>query len=215
MEGALRDAFARVEWRGPLPDVPAGASVVLYANHHTFFDGYLGWLVLRRVLDHAPLTWMRDWDRFPFFAAVGALPFPETDAAERAATVRRTARRFASGSPHGLVYFPEGTLHAPEEGVAPFDAAFLARLDRLLPRKVWLPLAITVTMQEGARPVCRLAAGTPHPAIRGDEHDRLTALLATLRQAPPPETRRLLDGRPSPAERWSFRFTRRYFRRFL
>src|SRR5690606_20216387 len=89
---ALKGAFRRVCWVGPPPALVPGRPVVLYANHHSFFDGYLLWLLLARHLRRPATLWMRDWDRFPFFAAVGVQPFPDEDPARRAATLRRTLR---------------------------------------------------------------------------------------------------------------------------
>ncbi len=215
MRRALRRTFARVEWIGPAPEVPADASVVLYANHHSFFDGYLLWLVNEKLLNRRSLTWMEDWHRFPFFAAAGALPFPADDPKARAATVRRTAHRFANAPAWGLVYFPEGVLHPAEEGLLPFQTALLHRLDTLLPGKVWLPVAVYVTWDGGDRPIARLAAGCPHRALDGGEHDRLEALWHGLRTPSPVSTTVLLTGTAAPADRWDFSFAASFFRRYL
>ena len=213
MDRALARAFHRVLWHGPPPDVPAGRSVVVLLNHPTFYDGYAGGLVVRRVLGRRPLTWMRAWDRFPFFAAAGALPFPEADARARAATVRRTAGLLADPG-YGLIYFPEGDLHPPDEPLRPFDAAFLARLGRLFPPVTWLPVALHPTWADADRPVLRLAAGPPQDRVDGGERDRLTALLAALRTAPG-DGRPLLGRGRSTQDAWDFGFARGFFRRYL
>ncbi len=214
MRRDLRAAFARVDWVGPVPALPPDASVVLYANHHNFYDGHLLWLAVEGLLGRHTLTWMEDWQRFPFFAAAGALPFPAGDARARAATVRRTARRFGEAPRWGLVYFPEGVLHPPEEGLLPFDEALLKRLDALLPRKVWLPTALYVTWDGEARPVARIAAGMPHQHVDGGERQRLAALWHEL-CTPAGPSRPLLEGRASPSRRWDFRFAAPFFRRYL
>lgn len=214
MRRDLRQAFSRVEWIGPPPEVPPDASVVLYSNHHSFYDGYLLWLVVDKLLGRRTLTWMEDWQRFPFFAAVGALPFPADDPRARAATMRRTAKRFADSPGWGLVYFPEGVLHPPDNGLRPFDEGLLKRLDRLLPRKVWLPVALYVTWDGGARPVARLAAGVAHAAVHGDEQAVLTALWHDLRTSDRPATP-LLTGKSGPEARWDFSPFAPFFRRYL
>ena len=46
----LASAFRRVCWVGEPPVWPADTPVVLYANHHHFFDGHLLWYALHRLL---------------------------------------------------------------------------------------------------------------------------------------------------------------------
>ena len=213
MDRALTRAFHRILWHGPVPAVPPGRSVVLLVNHPTFYDGYAGGLVVRRVLGRRPLTWMREWDRFPFFAAAGALPFPEGDPVDRAATVRRTARLLAAPG-YGLVYFPEGDLHSPDEPLRPFDAAFLARLGRLFPPVTWLPVALHPTWEAADHPVLRIAAGVPQDGVDGGERDRIAAVRDALRTAPG-DGRVLLGRGRSTQDAWDFRFARGFFRRFL
>lgn len=213
MRRDLRAAFHRIDWVGDAPRVDADRPVVMLVNHHNFFDGYAGWLAARDVFGRRVLTWMQEWDRFPFFAVAGAFPFPADDAKARAATMRRTAARFADPG-WALLYFPEGHLHPPEDGIAPFDDALLSRLDRLLPAKTWVPVACYAAWEDAARPVLRMAAGAPAHRILGDEHARLSALWHDLRTRSAP-ARTLLAGRPSPQDAWSFRFARPFFRRYL
>ncbi|PSQ74578.1 MAG: acyltransferase, partial [Bacteroidetes bacterium QH_9_64_21] len=109
----LRRTFRQVCWVGDWPPSLPDGPVIAYANHHHFYDGHLAWLLFPRRLDRPSTIWMADWERAPFFAAVGAQPFPDDDPARRAATLRRTARRFRAHPRTVLVYYPEGTLHAP------------------------------------------------------------------------------------------------------
>jgi 1-acyl-sn-glycerol-3-phosphate acyltransferase len=212
---SLRGAFRRVCWVGDLPDLPADRPVVVYANHHSFYDGYLLWLLATRTLLRTPTTWMAEWDRFPVFSAVGAQPFPPDAPQRRTATMRRTARLFARQARTLLIYFPEGRLHPPEDGILPFPAEALLRMNRLFPTAFWLPVAIHVTWEGASRPTALLQGGPAHPAADGHEADRLHGCWQALRTSPPRCTRLLLDGRPSPDERWSFAFTRRWFNRYL
>ena len=216
MRRQLRRAFRRVVWVGEVPELPPDVPVVLYANHHGFFDAHLVWIAVERLYGRPVMTWMAEWDRFPFFGAVGAQPFPPSDPARRAATLRRTARHFREAQPPPiLVYFPEGHLHAPEQGILPFDGLPLARLGCLLPSALWWPVAVHVTWRGEALPTALLAGGEPRPDVRGDERERLEALWHGLRTSMPGHTRMLLEGAPSPEERWNFAFTRRLFARYL
>lgn len=208
----LRRAFRRVCWVGPPPALPPGVPVVLYANHHAFFDGYLMWLLAHRLLKRAPLTWMEQWDRFPFFAAVGALPFPPDEPARRTATLRKTIAQFRARPDSVLVYFPEGRLHAPDEGLLPFPPERFARLDRLFPEKCWWPVALHVTWWGEPTPTALLTGGAPHARAHGREHEALAEALARLRTVSPhPTPRVLLEGQTGRHENWDFSFARSFF----
>ncbi len=210
---SLRRTFRRVCWVGAWPSLPEAKPVVLYANHHSFYDGYLLWYLARHHLGRATVTWMEDWDRFPFFAALGALPFPPGDAVRRAATVRRTARRLRTHPGTAFIYFPEGLLHPPEDGLAPFSTLPLERLARLLPPCTWWPVALHVTWWGESHPTALLAGGTPHDALAGDEWERLNAVWHALRSTRPAETTLLLEGRSSPQETWNFSLLKHLFER--
>ena len=211
MKRALRRAFRRVSWVGALPSLPPRTPVVLYANHHNFFDGYLAWLLVRHVLRRPTLTWMAEWDRFPFFGAVGALPFPPDDPRRRAATLRHTIRRFRANPESVLVYFPEGRLHNPDEGIFPFDAGAFAQLDRLLPEKLWWPVGIHITWWGEALPTALLGGAPPYPTASGQEPAHLEAVWHAVRSAEPQHTHPFFEGRHSPDETWDLSFLSRFF----
>ncbi|MFB6272440.1 MAG: 1-acyl-sn-glycerol-3-phosphate acyltransferase [Salinibacter sp.] len=211
----LRRAFRRVCWVGEWPPALPDGPVIAYANHHHFYDGHLAWLLFRERLERRPTLWMAEWDRYPFFAAVGAQPFPPDDATRRAATVRRTARRFRTEPSTVLVYYPEGTLHSPDDGLRPFDVSIPQRIGHLYPKATWWPYAVHVTWWDEATPTALVTGGSPHEAD-GEERARLRKLWNTLQD--PSErssTRPLLSGFRSPEERWSFSFTSSFFERYL
>lgn len=209
----VRRTFARVDLVGPVPRVDPARSVVLYANHHSFHDGYLAWLLVERILERRILTWMAEWDRFPFFAAAGALPFPPDDARRRAATLRATVRRLRTPD-FGFLYFPEGRMHPAPEGLAPFDDALTARLGRLLSDAVWMPLALTFAFDRAPRPDARLALGSPHAGGAADLRDQLASALETARDYAQP-VRPLLEAPPPPQDRWTFGRLGPFFERYV
>lgn len=210
----LHRAFRRVCWVGdwppPLPDGP----VIAYSNHHHFYDGHLAWLLFRAKMGRPPTLWMAEWDRFPFFAAVGAQPFPADDPARRAATIRRTARRFRAQPQTVLVYYPAGTLHPPEDGIGAFEASSADRLARLYPEATWWPYAVHVTWWNETAPTALLTGGSPHQAD-GEERERLQDLWHHLQRPSPQPTRTLLDGYGSLEEWWDFSFAAPFFERYL
>lgn len=210
----LRHAFRRVCWVGAAPpDVPDGP-VIAYANHHHFYDGHLAWLLFHTHLERRPTLWMAEWDRFPFFAAVGAQPFPPDDPARRAATVRRTARRFRARPDTVLVYYPGGTLHPPDDGIAEFDAEAMTRLARLYPSATWWPYAVHVTWRNEASPTVLITGGPAHEAD-GQERSRLQRLWHRLQTSRDRPTTTLLRGRRNLEEWWDFSFAASFFERYL
>lgn len=211
----LRRTFRRVCWVGPMPEVPPEVPLVLYANHHNFYDGYLMWYLVHEVLRRTPLTWMAEWGQFPFFAAQGAMPFPPEDARQRMATVRHTAAQFRADPNTALFYFPEAELHPPEEGLRPFPTGSFAKLDRIFPPHYWWPVAVHVTWRGEAHPTALLQGGTLRKTSDGREQEHLAALLEGLQTTVPTDLHPLLEGRDSPHEKWDLSFTAPFFSRLF
>ncbi len=213
IERDLGKAFGRIDLVGDMPDLPADRSVVLYANHHSFHDGYLAWLLIERVLQRRIVTWMAEWDRFPFFAATGALPFPTDDVRSRAATLRATVRRLRTPD-FGFLYFPEGRMHPAPEGLDPFDKALTDRLERILSDATWVALGIQLAFGSGDKPDARLSLGAGHPGGEADLRACLESAMNRCADFSLP-TRTLLGGAPPPQDRWSFAFLRGFFERYV
>jgi hypothetical protein len=176
----LHGVYASGAWAA-LP--PTGA--LLAANHHTWWDLYLAWLVKRRL--GRPLSGLilpETLRRFPFFRAIGALPTTE---------LREALRRVGRGEL--LIIFPEGRL-CPPGRVAELEPglAFLARRAQV---PVY-PLAIRAVMRGAQRPEVFLRLGE---AVAPDEvRGALDALLAELEA----EISRTDPEAPLPGfERWS------------
>jgi len=215
MRRDLRTSFRRICWVGdwppPLPDGP----VILYANHHHYYDGHLTWLVATERLGRPSTLWMADYDRFPFFAAVGVQPFPPDDPTRRAATIRRTARRFREAPRTVMVYFPEGELLSPDGGVRDFSSDAAQRIGRLYPDATWWPVAIHVTWWGESSPTALLTGGTPHDAPDGRERERLSELRHSLCTPDPSPLHPLVDGSRGASEIWRLSVTRPFFDRYL
>ncbi|MFO8099964.1 MAG: acyltransferase [Salinibacter sp.] len=209
----LGRAFRRVCWVGPWPPRLPDGPVIAYANHHHYYDGHLGWLLFQDRLGRPATLWMAEWDRFPLFGAVGAQPFPPDAPTRRAATIRRTARRFRSSPRTVLIYYPEGELRRPDPGLGPFQTD-PARLARLYPSATWWPLAVHVTWDGHAAPTAYLRGGPPHSAD-GRERQRLARQCRALRGTTEEPLHVLLDGTRDASERWSFSFAAPLFRRYL
>lgn len=172
---SLRGHFRAVYVRGAPPPEPK--PLVLFANHHYWWDGYLGyWLV--RAWGRRGLVWMEAYRRFPPFGAVGALPFPPDDTAARARTVRRTLERLQSPDT-ALLLFPEGALHGDTERLLPFQRS-LCWLAHRVPHAALLPLAIHIEPSYHQYPRAYLRVGEPFACDAADEEAWLCAAAEAL-----------------------------------
>ena len=197
VRSAVRRDLAGVWHHGAGPPGPGGAVVV--ANHHSWWDGYLAWLVAARqgrpfavLVDDATL------ERYPFFRRVGAVGVGE---------LRAAVRRAAAGD--WLFVFPEGRL-GPTHELGPFapGAATIARLAGV----PVLPMAWRVVMRGQQYPEVYLRRGAALPAGAGPEAQRsaVAALLDDVdrdlgrafdAEAPVPGYALLFGGRRSKQER--------------
>ena len=140
--------------------------VILFANHHYWWDGYLGyWLI--RAWGYRSLAWMEAYRRFPPFGALGALPFPPNDPQVRARTVRRTVQILCT-EPAALLLFPEGVLHGDTERLLPFQRS-LHWLACRVPQALLLPLAIHIEPSYHQYPRAFLSVGAPFQSASTDE----------------------------------------------
>jgi len=157
--------------------------VILFANHHYWWDGYLGyWLI--RAWGRRMVVWMESYRRFPPFGAIGALPFPPDDPQVRARTVRRTVQILRT-EPAALLLFPEGVLHGDTERLLPFQRS-LHWLACRVPQATLLPLAIHIEPSYHQYPRAYLSVGAPFHSTATEPTEWLTeaagALETLLRQ---------------------------------
>jgi 1-acyl-sn-glycerol-3-phosphate acyltransferase len=141
--------------------------VILFANHHYWWDGYLGyWLI--RALGRRMVVWMEAYRRFPPFGAIGALPFPPDDSQARARAVKRTVHALRTEPATALLLFPEGTLHGDTERLLPFQRS-LHWLACRVPQATLLPLAIHIEPSYHQYPRAYLSVGAPFQSAATDE----------------------------------------------
>ena len=158
--------------------------VILFANHHYWWDGYLGYW-LTRAWGRRMVVWMEAYRRFPPFGAIGALPFPPDDPQVRARTVRRTVQILRTEPATALLLFPEGVLHGDTERLLPFQRS-LHWLACRVPQATLLPLALHIEPSYHQYPRAYLSVGAPFQSAATDEMAWLAeaagALESLLRQ---------------------------------
>lgn len=172
---SLRGHFRAVYVRGAPPT--EGRPLIVYANHHYWWDGYLAYWLMRSW-GRRTIAWMEAYRRFPPFGAIGALPFPAGDATARACTVRRTVEALHS-SETALLLFPEGKLHGDTERLLPFQRS-LHWLARQAPSAQVLPLAIHIEPSYHQYSRAYLGLGAPFQGDLADSDAWLCAAAEAL-----------------------------------
>lgn len=211
---SVRSHFRAVYARVLAPPSPDRA-VVLFANHHSWWDGYLCY-TLGKTWGMPMNLWMEEWRWFPPFWALGALPYPTHDANVRARTLRRTVRLLRQ-PPRVLFLFPEGVIHAGFH-LLPFGRS-LHWLAQQVPEVQLLPAAIVIshTLHQYPRAFLHVDLPFTSPVSSPSEwlqqaQDRIAALVERLREeaeccdstekALAAGFSMLVRGKPSVHERW-------------
>ena len=145
--------------------------VILFANHHYWWDGYLGYWFIR-AWGRRMVVWMESYRRFPPFGAIGALPFPPDDPMARARTVKRSVQALRTEPATALLLFPEGTLHSDTERLLPFQRS-LHWLACRAPQATLLPLAIHIEPSYHQYPRAYLSVGAPFQSAATEPTDWL------------------------------------------
>jgi hypothetical protein len=148
-----------------------GRPVILFANHHYWWDGYLGYWIIR-AWGRRMVVWMESYRRFPPFGAIGALPFPPDDPMARARTVKRSVQALRTEPATALLLFPEGTLHGDTERLLPFQRS-LHWLACRAPQATLLPLAIHIEPSYHQYPRAYLSVGAPFQSAATEPTDWL------------------------------------------
>jgi len=199
-EHKVRAAFRGVWLRGTLP--PAGQSVLLYANHTSFWDGFALHMLCRAAgLDGYCMMEERNLVRYRFLRRLGAFSVRRGEGHSALASLRYASTLLARPGT-AVILFPEGELRPWSGRLHPLERglAVLARRAKV----PCVPVGIRYRFFEHELPDLLLAVGPPHPPLGLDGFEaRLRAAVAELA-----DDRALKDyvllahGRRSVMERW-------------
>jgi chlorobactene lauroyltransferase len=215
----LRRAFARV-WLGGAAWPTQPRPAIAFANHSAWWDPVVALFLSHDLFRRDPYGVMagEQLRRFPFFRAIGCFGTTTESLADTRRLIEYAAgvlRDEEDGGvpPRVLWLFPQGALLPPRAPLA--FASGLARLARLVPEAMLVPVAVRYEFRAEQRPecfvrvgeaLCGVAAadgGSPRALTRRLEA-RLAAELRTLDEelargesSPPAGYRVVLEGRGS------------------
>lgn len=197
----VRSAFRGVWVRGTVPSADGG--LLCYANHSSFWDGFIA----------HQLAHLSGWDgyavmeeenlaRYPFHAHLGAFSVRRTEPRSALATVRYAAKDVLKRPRAAVMIFPEGELHAGQQGPRSLKRGVevIARLANC--RSV--AVAFRYAFLEHELPDVLIEVGTPHePADLAHYERELKAAWERLASADSTAGfTQLMAGRRSVQERW-------------
>ena len=143
---SLRTGLGGVYVRGCWEGFPCAAVIAL--NHHSWWDGYLLWLIRLKISRH--VGGLMDPDqlgRFRFFRKLGMID---------ARKVRKVLKRLQKGQ--SMFIFPEGELRKPGRVKHVFKGATYLSSKARVPL---VPIACRVVLRGGERPEAFLNIGIP------------------------------------------------------
>jgi 1-acyl-sn-glycerol-3-phosphate acyltransferase len=181
---AVRASFHTVNLRqdGPPPGPLTGASgapVVLFANHCSWWDGYMLMLANQRRwrLDAYLMMEERQLARYPFFRYAGAFSVDRDNPRSAARSIAYAAQLLTAAPGRGLLIFPQGRILANDRRPLGFYGGaghLVKRLETCLAR----PVALRYEFIGEQKPDAFISIGAPlHFAAPNDAPRDITARL--------------------------------------
>lgn len=145
-----------------VPDpLPADHTVVLAANHTSWWDAFLLREIQRRAAPDQPLLTLMEeqqLQRYPFFRWMGVVGLDHSLSAIR--NVCSTLHRFRRGGPFWITMFPQGNIRPSWQRPLEFQPG-LSFFSRMVKPTVVLPVGIHLEMLSKPSPSAFVAVGDP------------------------------------------------------
>jgi 1-acyl-sn-glycerol-3-phosphate acyltransferase len=180
----LWKAFHSVRFRAaaPLPAPPGQLSqpVIFYANHNTWWDGYLAHIVTRQVygLEGYLMMDRRQLERFHFFRWAGVFSVDQENGREALRSLEYIAGELRKGNGRALWIFPQGDICPQERRPLGFHSGLARLIRRVGPCYVY-PVAVRHEFFKQPQPEFLISVGPARyfPADQTENPHILTAEL--------------------------------------
>jgi 1-acyl-sn-glycerol-3-phosphate acyltransferase len=198
----MRSAFRGLWLKGSLPPITPGQGLVVYANHTSFWDGFVVHQ-LGQAANWSAYAMMEEENlaKYPFHTRIGAFSVRRGDPRSALETLK-----YAKGVLHGpneaIFVFPQGEIRPPSTELGPLKRGLDVLVRSAKARAV--PVAIRYVFFENERPDVLVEVGQPHEAVPEMEYThRLEEVVGRLMQAPSVNGFSCLRrGSASVQERW-------------
>ncbi|MGN0196388.1 MAG: lysophospholipid acyltransferase family protein [Candidatus Gastranaerophilaceae bacterium] len=88
-------------------------ATIFYAPHGNWWDGIVGYNMLRRVFHHTVRMMVEEMNRFPLFSRAGAFPVNKRSPQEAMKSLKYAIDDLGQNPDHGLWIFPQGIIKPP------------------------------------------------------------------------------------------------------
>lgn len=180
----LWKAFQAVRFRAaqPLPAPPdrLDRPVIFYANHNSWWDGYLAHIVTRQVygLEGYLMMDLRQLRRFRFFRWAGVFSVDQENGREAVRSLDYIGGELQGGPGRSLWIFPQGEIQPQERRPLEFHSGLARLIRRVGPCYVY-PVAVRHEFFKQPRPEFLISVGAARyfPAGEREHPHSLTAEL--------------------------------------
>lgn len=160
----LWKSFQAVRFRAvqPLPAPPdqLAQPVIFYANHNTFWDGYLAHVVTRQVygLEGYLMMDLKQLRRFRFFSWAGVFSVDRENGREALRSLDYIAGELQAKPGRSLWIFPQGEISPQERRPLGFQSGLARLIRRVSPCYVY-PVAVRYEFFEKPQPEFLISVG--------------------------------------------------------
>ena len=136
---------------------------IFYATHNNWWDGLIGYNLMRRAFKVRTRMMIEEMNRFPLFALIGAFPVNKSSAQEAMKSLKYIVDDLKEPD-MGFWIFPQGIVRPPNYRPMEFQTG-LAYIAQNIAKKHGgvnlIPVAVNYTFLRGDRSECMAEVGEP------------------------------------------------------
>lgn len=137
---------------------------ILYAPHNNWWDGIVGYNLMRRAFKVKTRMMIEELNRFPLFALIGAFPVNKASAQEAMKALIYIANDLIKDPSLGFWIFPQGIVRPPNYRPIEFQTGMVyvaQKVAKVLGGINLIPVAVNYTFLREDRPECLAQVGEP------------------------------------------------------
>jgi len=177
----LKKSFYLVHLKGMrnLQERPAGIPVILYANHSSWWDGFIAYLITSYLLKSEDYLIMdyRQLRKYRFFRYLGAFSIDKNNPSSALKTLQYSADLIRN-SDKCLWIFPQGEMKHQDKRPLNFLSG-ISKLARFTENACLIPVGFRYEFLAEQRPEVFISAGDPYIYDKNTDDKNLTLFLET------------------------------------